>query len=171
MFDFTRYVTLLEIFRQATPPQPPPDARLAKWAWPPLRPYNGFSGEVRVRVWQLQLGAYDAGALARPTSCALCASGSHVVFHSENYADPWCSIPLCYGCHMSVHGRFRCPGAWGRFQARHHQRGAEQWLDLLPATPIDLAGWLTSRSGRAAVEQVPRPVVDAQFGAVSGPSS
>ena len=150
MFDFARYIALLEVFRQATPPQPPRDARLAKWVWPPLRGYNGFSGEQRVHVWQLQCWAFDAGTLARPKSCSLCASGSHVVFHSENYAEPWTSIPLCHGCHMAVHGRFRCPGAWSRLQARHHQPSVEQWFDVLPPTQIDLAGWLTSGAGLGA---------------------
>lgn len=146
MFDFTRYMTLLEVFRQATPPQPPPDARLAVWRWPPLKSYNGFGNEVRVHVWQLQLYAYDAGTLTRPKACALCGSGTHLVHHSENYADPWTSIALCHGCHMAVHGRFRSPGSWARFQARHHRPGVEQWFDVLPATPIDLAEWLRTAS-------------------------
>ena len=149
-FDCAHYLTLLEPFRVPAPPLPGPDAHLPVWRWSASNPYNGFSGELRERVWQLQVWAYKAGTLARPKACALCASGSRVVFHSENYADPWTSIPLCQGCHMAVHGRFRYPAAWARFQARHHRPGVEHWLDLLPITPIDLAGWLTAGNAPAA---------------------
>jgi len=144
-FDYPGYLPLLEPFRVPAPPAPGPHARLAEWRWPPLRSYNGFSGEQRVWVWQLQRWALDAGTLVRPKVCAVCSSRSRVSLHSENYADPLVSIPLCHTCHMAVHGRFRHPDAWARFQERHHQRGVEQWFDVLPATPIDLAGWLVGR--------------------------
>lgn len=147
IFDYCHYLTLLEPFRVPAPPMPGPEVRLRKWAWQPSPPYNGFSGELRILVWQLQCWAFDIGALTRPKACSLCGSGSRVVYHSENYADPWTSIALCQGCHMCVHGRFRHPAAWARFQARHHLPGRVQWFDALPATPIDLAAWLsTSKS-------------------------
>jgi hypothetical protein len=141
-FDYVHYLTLLEPYRVFAVPMPPPGARLREWRWPPVKPYNGFSGELRVWVWQLQCWAYDTGALARPKACALCGNGSRVVYHSENYADPWTSIALCQGCHMSVHGRFRHPEAWDRFQARHRRHGVKQWFDVLTTTPINLENWL-----------------------------
>ena len=145
-FAYERYLALLEPFRLPPVPCPLPDARLPEWQWQPLRSYNGFGGEQRVQVWQLQRWAFDTGALPRPQVCSVCASGLQVGLHSENYADPWVSIPLCHACHMAVHGRFRHADAWARFQTRHHRRGVEQWFDVLPATPIDLAGWLIARS-------------------------
>ena len=146
-FDYVRYLLLLEPLRIPAPPPPGPDDPLAEWVWPLLRPYNGFRGERRLRVWQLHRFAFDAGTLARPEICAVCDSLAHVGFHSENYADPWTPIPLCHACHTTVHGRFRFPDAWPRFQARHHRPGVVQWFDLLPATPIDLAGWLRRSGG------------------------
>lgn len=145
-FDFEHYLTLLEPFRVPAPPLPGPDARLAEWRWPPLRPYNGFSGELRVRVWQLQRFALDAGTLARPQVCSVCRSRAHVGFHNETYADPWNIIPLCHACHMAVHGRFRHPDAWARFQTQHHRSGEEQWFEMLPGTLIALDGRLRANS-------------------------
>jgi hypothetical protein len=142
IFDYVRYLILLEPFRVTAPPLPSPDARLAEWRWPPLRSYNGFSGKLRVRVWQLQRFALDAGTLAQPEVCSVCHSRSHVGFHNETYADAWNVIPLCHACHMAVHGRFRHPEAWARFQARHHRPRKEQWFDELRATPINISGWL-----------------------------
>ncbi len=146
-FDYAAYVISLEAFRIAPWPLPDASVRLAAWRWPPLRPYNGFSGERRVRIWQLQVWAQDAGALARPTCCSVCDSGSHVGMHCESYADPWNPIPLCQACHLEVHRRFGAPLAWSRFKARHHRLGKSQWFDLLPARPIDLARWLKPDRG------------------------
>ncbi len=145
-FDFENYLSLLEQFRVPAPPLPGPGGRLAHWAWPPLRSYNGFAGEQRVWVWQLQRWALDQGTLLRPTKCDICGRTSRVVFHSEPYAAPWVSIPLCYGCHMTVHRRFGQKEAWGRFQARHCRTNVTSWLDVLPADRIDLAGWLIARA-------------------------
>ncbi len=137
-FDYAKYLILLEPFRVPAPPLPEPGAPLVEWRWPPLRSYNGFSGELRVRVWQLQRFALDAGTLARPEVCSVCHSYSHVGFHNETYADAWNVIPLCHACHMAVHGRFRFPEAWARFQVHQRRLGIVQWFEMLPASRINL---------------------------------
>jgi hypothetical protein len=141
-FDYASYLATLEEFRVPARLLPDAGVPLREWTWPPLRSYNGFSGEQRVRVWQLQGWAQDVGVLPKPKWCSVCGSGSHVGFHCESYADPWSAIPLCQSCHLAVHRRFREPETWVRFQVRHRRAGPTQWFELLPVTEINLAGWL-----------------------------
>jgi hypothetical protein len=141
-FDYAHYLQSLEAFRVLPFPLPGAAVKLREWRWPPLRSYNGFSGEQRVRIWQLLCWAQDVGALPTPAWCSICDSGSHVGFHCESYADPWTPIPLCQACHMAVHRRFSAPGAWERFQDQHRRAGVTPWFELLPAVPIDVATWM-----------------------------
>lgn len=141
-FDYAGLLESLEAFRVPTFDLPGPSVVLPEWRWPLLRPYNGFGGEQRVRIWQVSRWAQVVGLLRRPEWCSVCDSGSRVGFHNENYAHPWTPIPLCQSCHHAVHRRFSAPGAWGLFQARHSRPGPPLWFTLLPATPIDLAARL-----------------------------
>lgn len=145
-FDYARYLDALKAFRVPAVALPDASVRLKEWRWPLTRPYNGFSGEQRVRIWQLTWWARDVGALPTPMRCAICDSGSHVGFHNESYADPWQPIPLCQACHLAVHRRFSAPAAWGRFQDRHRRPGITQWFELLPTMPIDLARFCGDRA-------------------------
>jgi hypothetical protein len=140
-FDYLAFLATLEPFR-LTPLPLPDEARLPKWVWPMTKTYNGFTGEQRVRNWQVERWGLDRGLISKPTRCSICANRSDVAFHSEDYSQPWTPIPVCKQCHSAIHLRFRCPAPWDSLKARHHRHGVTQWFDFLSSTPIDLAGWL-----------------------------
>lgn len=54
------------------PPPPQPGARFPEWKWPLLPPYNGFSGNERVGVWQVATWLKQHNILA--LACELCGS-------------------------------------------------------------------------------------------------
>lgn len=112
------------------------------WRYPPLGPYNGFTGEQRVRAWQLGTWLRRRGLLSVAPRCDLCDRSSRLSRHSENYADVQRAITVCGGCHLALHRRFREPEAW-----RHKLStlpSIPAWAIALSPTPIDLPAWLFS---------------------------
>ena len=58
-------------------------ASLPKWGWPTPRPYNGATGDERIRGWQITWLATRLGHLASPRACSVRGSKSNVHRHSE----------------------------------------------------------------------------------------
>lgn len=146
-FDYEQFLAALDAFQVPPHPLPGPDVRLPRWSSKPLPPYNGFSGEQRIAMWQRQKWAQNAGLYPTMNRCTLCGrASSRVILHSENYAELWNAIPLCGGCHMAVHGRFKEPARWAGKLARHTCGNGRALFNLLPLTPIDVAGWLRDRN-------------------------
>lgn len=53
-FDYERFLAGLDQFGLPAHPLPGPGARLRRWGSGPLQPYNGFTSDERIRMWQLQ---------------------------------------------------------------------------------------------------------------------
>jgi hypothetical protein len=155
-FDYERFLAALQIFAAPEHPLPGPEVRLQRWRYDPLPAYNGFSGDERVFMWQRQKWARKAGLYPAPEACAVCGIRTNLNFHSENYADLWNAIPLCLGCHMSIHRRFTHPAGWARRLALGRGE-SQEWLKLLPREPIDVAGWLRARNVPSFLWPAPRP--------------
>lgn len=102
------------------------------WRWPLLRPYGRFSGEERVRGWQLSRLAIQLGYLGEPRNCSICrTSEGKLERHNEDYSRPVLSKPICRSCHRRLHRRFRYPEQWERFIA---VRGnGSKWFEHLDA--------------------------------------
>lgn len=112
------------------------------WRYPLLGPYNGFTGEQRVRAWQLGTWLLRRGRLSVASCCDLCGGSSRLGRHSENYADVQRAITICGGCHLALHRRFRQPETWR--QKLSALPSTPKWAIALSLTPIDLPGWLLS---------------------------
>lgn len=110
------------------------------WRYPILGPYNGFTGEQRVRTWQLGTWLRRRGLLTLASACDLCGGSIRLGRHSENYADVQRALTICGGCHLVLHRRFRQPARW---QAKLHQLSlVPEWALALSPEPIDLPQWL-----------------------------
>ena len=103
--------------------------------------YNGWSPQQRIASLPLQRQAIRSGAIARPTTCSICAvtpeagSSNSVWLHDENYADPLGAYHVCRSCHRTLHERFTDPAAWLALIARHGRDGTH-WFEQLS---MDLA--------------------------------
>ncbi len=95
--------------------------------------YNGWSPEERRATLPLQHAALREGRMARPTICSICASGTSVWLHDEDYGQPLSAYPVCRTCHGVLHGRFDNPAAWQVLVARYG--GAGQWFNRLSLDP------------------------------------
>lgn len=106
---------------EATPP---------KWGWPLPRPYRQFSGEDRVRGWQIVKVAEKLGLIPEARQCTICAATSgRIERHNEDYSRPLLAKPICRSCHQKLHLRFRYPDQWRRHVEKHGD-GA-QWFEFL----------------------------------------
>ena len=112
------------------------------WRYPMLGPYNGFTGEQRVRTWQLGSWLQRRGLLSLAPACDLCRRSSRLGLHSENYADLQRSVTICGGCHLVLHRRFRQPTRWRETLDR--LKRAPEWALALSPVPMDLPQWLAS---------------------------
>lgn len=122
---------------------------LREWTWPILKDYNGFTGAERVRGWQIGFWSRTVGLTTPAQTCDICFyTGSGVAYHSEDYYHTFAALPLCKGCHMQIHKRFKAPDQWRAFVNRYaprHPPGA--WFTQLPLWEIDYAGYLRTRYG------------------------
>lgn len=110
------------------------------WRHPQLIPYNGFTGEQRIRTWQIGTWLRKHSLLSLAPRCDLCLGSSRLGRHSENYADIERALTICSGCHLSLHKRFRQPEAWRRkVKELEH---APEWALALSTTPFDMKDWL-----------------------------
>lgn len=112
------------------------------WRYPPLGSYNGFSGQQRVRTWQLGTWLRRGRGLTIAPACELCGRCNRLGLHSENYADIERSVTLCGVCHLTLHRRFRQPGIWRAALDRYPP--APEWAIAVSTSPFDLAQWLRS---------------------------
>jgi hypothetical protein len=120
--------------------------KLRIWRWPPLKVYNGFVSEERVRCWQLQWLLIDLGQLELPRQCSITGSRCDVTFHSENYFQPTAIFGISAGAHKLLHQRFYRPDAWREFVVRYAVTG-EEWFASLALEPVDLAWELRLQLG------------------------
>lgn len=111
------------------------------WKGALLKPYNGFSGLQRVRAWELGSWLRSRKKLFLGDACDLCGHDRRLGGHSENYADVERALTLCSGCHLTIHLRFRQPRRWLNLLERVST--VPDWVALLPASPFDLAGYLS----------------------------
>ena len=112
------------------------------WRYPALGAYNGFSGQQRVKTWQLGTWLRRRGLLTVAPACELCGRSSRLGLHSENYADVERSVTICSGCHLALHRRFRQPSLWGETLGRCPR--APEWALALSPIQFDLSQWLAS---------------------------
>jgi hypothetical protein len=91
--------------------------------------YNGFSPADRQGTLAAVKAAEAAGIIPVPTVCSVCGKEptTGLQRHSENYCRPLDAYPICRGCHVRVHARFRHPDAWRAF-----------------INSLDPAGWVQS---------------------------
>lgn len=82
--------------------------------------YNGFGPKERSGTLATIRAAIADGSLSQPTSCSVCGCtpASALQWHSENYFRPLDAYPICRGCHIRVHARFRHPNRWLDFLER-----------------------------------------------------
>lgn len=121
--------------------------KLREWKWGILKPYNGFSHEERVHVWQLQSWFTDNGWWEKPKVCSITGRMDRVAWHSEDYYNwPTSSFPIQQGIHLSLHARFKNPKAWQDIVSRYSVTG-DEWFARLSLEPVDLAGPLRAEHG------------------------
>jgi len=140
-------------------PLPLPGARLPKaftapWRWKPLAPYNGFTHQERVLVWQVSVWLRPAGILRLADRCDLCGLERELGFHSEDYGDLERMLTLCKECHFAIHQRFRSPAM---LEKRLDFVEEPIWLRALPDRSFDLAGWLRRLGVGGLVARLPSP--------------
>lgn len=88
----------------------------------PLRTYNGFGHNQRMKAGAWQKEQYARGRLKRPSRCCACGqTHGPLIDHCEDYSEPFrpettCRYPMCYRCHMMVHCRHRDRVAWARYR-------------------------------------------------------
>jgi hypothetical protein len=172
-FDYEGYVQVLEQQRRpVVAPLVIPSLVFPVWRWQPPLYYNGFTPKERIRGWQVNLWAQTNGIVRPPPkACSVCHSIQRVGWHAENYYDLLTHVPLCRACHFVVHGRFRQPGAWLRFQERFGQTGFDAWFQWLPLTQIDLARHLRKELGDQACDPLHSVVGYLRAQSLSQPSN
>lgn len=96
--------------------------------------YNGFSRADRSGTLAIVRAALIDGRLATPTQCSVCGNRPNkpLQWHSEDYRKPLDAHPICRGCHVRVHARFRHPDRWLAYTARLQPTGWFQGLTLDP---------------------------------------
>jgi hypothetical protein len=108
-----------------------------------LRDYNGFTGEERLRTFEIAKWLIDLGALQHSGCCDICA-GPADQQHAEDYFDLTTWMDICRGCHTSLHGRLRTPAAWAR-RLETHSLAADHWARALSPIEVDVAGFHRSK--------------------------
>lgn len=108
---------------------------------PWMRPYNGWTWEVRCAVTPIQNKAVREGKLMRPTVCSICGhtepddpkGAGYIFMHTERYDQPLDLYPACKRCHAALHARFVDPGRWITVVRENWRQGA--WFTLLSMDP------------------------------------
>lgn len=98
--------------------------------------YNGFSPKEREGALAAIRTAIADGRVSPPTSCSVCGRSPDypLGFHGEDYRVPLAAYPICRGCHVRVHARFRHPERWREYISRFDRDGWFQHLSLDPAS-------------------------------------
>ena len=121
---------------------------LRQWLYPKTGPYNGFTGDERIRGWQVTRWFVDNGWLERPHVCSVTGATSNVVGHNENYYEPWRPFAITRKVHMALHQRFRRPAWWKKIVRENTQTGEEWYCDLSMDRSNDLGSGLITSSIR-----------------------
>lgn len=105
-----------------------------EWKWKPLKIYNGFNHEQRVRKWQavdllIRMGLKPPAKGLKCSICRIDGVGGTLSYHSEDYASLESEYPLCKSCHYQIHTRFNTPTAWKELIAKHGNGG--NWFEHL----------------------------------------
>lgn len=79
--------------------------------------YNGFGPADRNGTLAIVRAAEADGTIPTPTLCSVCGQRPTTTLqrHSEDYRRPLDAHPICRGCHVRVHVRFRYPARWRAF--------------------------------------------------------
>lgn len=95
------------------------------WKWSALKPYNGFTHEQRVKVWQAVKVGIELGMLPHPSTlaCEICSSHQNLCYHSEDYSVVAPHV-VCQRCHRLIHQRYRMPKAWEAHLSRYEREGS-----------------------------------------------
>ena len=109
---------------------------LPRWGWPTPRPYNGATGEERVRGWQKVQIAKRTGLLKLSPICNVCASRHAQGSHTEIYHRCMTTKPVCKSCHFAIHRRFKDPAQW---LERLASLPAAKWVHALPLVELTRA--------------------------------
>lgn len=96
--------------------------------------YNGFGPADRHGTLAIVRAALANGTLPMPTRCSVCGqrATSSLGWHSEDYRKPLDARPICRGCHVRVHARFRHPDRWRAFVVVLDPLGWYQGLSVDP---------------------------------------
>ncbi|TCQ12583.1 hypothetical protein C8J34_1011226 [Rhizobium sp. PP-F2F-G36] len=134
---------------------------LRQWKWNILKPYNGFTNQERIHVWQLQSWFTDNGWWEKPKVCSITGRTDRVAWHSEDYYNwPQSSFPIQQGIHLTLHARFRNPKAWLDIVSQHTVTG-DEWFVRLSLDPVDLAAQLRAEHGPQIADLFARAPVPA----------
>lgn len=98
--------------------------------------YNGFSAKEREGALAAIRAAIADGRVPTPKACSICGQSPDYLlgFHGEDYRRPLAAYPICRGCHVRVHARFRHPERWRQYINRFDPDGWFQHLSLDPAS-------------------------------------
>lgn len=99
--------------------------------------YNGFGPADRNGTLAIVRAALADGTLPTPTRCSVCGvrATKPLQWHSEDYRKPLNAHPICRGCHVRVHARFRHPDRWQAYVAR---LPPADWVQRLTVDPRSL---------------------------------
>lgn len=131
-------------------------ARLRKWRWPVTKTYNGFTGEERIRGWQVSHWLQDTDQLLnlskQSCQCSICGKLENISYHNENYYEPWTAKLVCKSCHFYLHARFRNPNGLEILRTRAGHNEPENWVLGISKSKIDLALKLRKQYGKEVCE-------------------
>lgn len=123
-------------------------AILPKWGWPTPVPYNGATGDARIRGWQITWLATRLGLVAHAQACSICGRTTDLHQHSELYGRPLLAKAICKSTHFRIHRRFKSPTRWREFISGQSR---ETWLHRIPVVEL-------TRSEAQALERTENPL-------------
>lgn len=105
-----------------------------EWKWKPLKSYNGFSHEQRVRKWQavdllIRMGLKSQAKDLKCSICGIAGVNATLSYHSEDYTSLESEYPLCKSCHYQIHTRFNTQAAWKELVTKYGNGG--NWFEHL----------------------------------------
>lgn len=98
-----------------------------------LGSYNGHSGELRdIGDWKIRV-AKELNLIPPPKTCSVCGQSEGTIdYHAEDYSRPLIVVPICKGCHVSLHRRNGSPGWVENWRRRVTQFGnGTKWFEFV----------------------------------------
>jgi hypothetical protein len=98
-----------------------------------LRPYNGFSGELRVLADRKIKIAIELGLIPKAEQCSVCGTkDGRIDYHNEDYSRPLQTVAICMKCHVALHSRDRSPGYTSNWEKRVKEFGdGTKWFEKI----------------------------------------